>query len=164
MRVHRLSIPGLLLAFAWCGFVSWWFFRLPSPPPPNVSRRGAEPDAVKRDLCQLAHAETAFFRATSHYAPEIELRSNGNASLPTAPHWPYHYTIYVPVPNRFVIIATACGNLENRPPAVVVYPDAQLQVCSLTSEPPQIAWRLDSPPPNWGENVAYNCESCPSNW
>lgn len=164
MRVHHLSTLALLLAFACCGFVFWWFFGLPSPPPPNVSRRGADPNAVKRDLCQLAHVETDFFQATSHYTPEIELRSNRKAWLPTAGRWPYHYTISVPVPNRFVIIATAYGNLENRPPAVVSYPYAQLQVCSLTLGPLQVGWRLDSPPQHWGDNVTYDCESCTSNW
>jgi len=164
MRVYQSSILAVLLAFAGCGLVFWWFFGLPGPPPPNVSRRGAEPDAVKHDLCRLAQAETDYFLAASHYASEIELRSRESASLPTTGRWPYLYKVYAPVPNRFVIVATLYGNRENRPPAVVVYPDAQLQVCSLTFLPLQAARTLDSRPQNWGDNVTYDCDSCPSDW
>jgi hypothetical protein len=84
-------------------------------------------------------------------------------SVATAGHWPYEYKIDVPVTNRFVILAIAYERLQDRPPAVVAYPAAPSQVCSLKSELPQPVWRLDSPPQHWGDNVTYDCENCPSN-
>ena len=164
MRVRYLSLVTLLLAFAACGFAFWWVLGRLTPALPNVARPAAEPDAVRRDLCQLARAESAFFRGTSHYASEVELRSTADASLPATGRWPYEYAIYVPVPDQFVILAIAQKRLEKQPPALVIYPAPQPQVCSLTSELPQFVWKSDSTPQNWGDNVTYDCENCPSEW
>ena len=113
-------------------------------------------DAVKSDLCRLAAAESRFYRARGHYASEYELRSNGDPKLPAGTRWPYHYGIYVPVPDRFVIVALAYGP-PARPPALVI--DATLQVCTLSSNVPRVR-TLDSPPPHWGD-ISYDCDKCP---
>jgi hypothetical protein len=159
VRPLRFGIIVLVLAFAYCGFVLWRLLRIPTPPISHPAPRAADLDAVKGDLCRLARAERAFFGATGHYAPENELRSNGDLTLPHGTRWPYHYGIYVPVPNRFVIVATTYGPLEKRPPALLI--DADLQICTATSIMPHFIGRLDSPPQHWGDTApSYDCEKC----
>jgi len=113
--------------------------------------------SVKSDLCRLARAERSYFAVTDHYAPEHELRSDGDPSLPSSRQWPYHYEIYVPFPERFVVVATSRGALGQYPPALVV--DGNLQVCTVMSRFPRQGRTLDSVPEERG-NIEYECEPC----
>jgi hypothetical protein len=155
-----LGIAALVLAVAYCGFIAWRLLRVPIQPVVYPTPHAAELNTVKRDLCRLARAESSFKQATGHYAPETELRSNGDATLPAGTRWPYHYGIYVPVADRFVIVALAYGPLEKRPPAVVA--DDLLRVCTVSSRPPRISRTLDSLPERWGDPnlIEYHCEPC----
>jgi hypothetical protein len=174
VRQHRFGIVALVTALlsvtAWLGFIFW---RLePGQRPraastrrhyadlPSAAQKPADLASVRADLCRVARAELSFRRSVGHYASAPELRSNGDPSLPQNGRWPYHYMVYVPAPERFVIVASSHGPLEKRAPAILV--DDTLHVCALRPTIPDFGWRLDHPPETWGSRPRdYDCESCP---
>jgi len=116
---------------------------------------------VRADLCRMARAQRAFFRAVGRYASSGELRSNGDFTSAGNDRWPYGYTVHTPVPDRFVVVASTVGTaLNGHAPAITV--DDTLHVCTLKPTLPDFRWRLDHPPEAWGEpKEAYDCEECP---
>jgi hypothetical protein len=116
--------------------------------------------SVRADLCRVARAELSFRSAVGHYGSTPELRSNGDLSLPQNGRWPYHYMVYVPAPDSFVVIASSHEILEKRAPAILV--DDTLHICALRPTLPDFARRLDHPPETWGSGPPdYDCEPCP---
>jgi hypothetical protein len=105
---------------------------------------------IKADLCRLARAEKAFLASTGHYASEGELHEDVNTDLPQDDRMPYHYRIVLPVPESFVIVASALETSEGRLPAFVV--DERLQLCAVTAGGPLQQPRSKRP--------RYDCQIC----
>ncbi len=138
--------------------------RVAPTPPAWTHPAAASPDTVQVDLCRLARAERGFYAATGHYAPENELRSSGDLTLPPDARWPYQYRITVPAADRFLVIASRVAPLNTAPPAILV--DQDLQVCRLLSHPPRTpVSKLDDlgrleHPERWGEQVRCEYGQC----
>ncbi len=160
MRPPRFGAVALVLVFVYCAAIALRaFYRTPAPPLMKPARVVTNNDVAtaKRDLCRIARAEHAFYSATGHYADDFELRANGDSTLPPRESVPYLYSIRVPVPERFVIVATAYGPLQQHPPALVV--DDRLQLCVVRSDLPNLSRQLDNPPQRWG-HTSYDCRQC----
>lgn len=99
--------------------------------------------------------ERRYFQTTGTYAIEAELRLNGNYTLPLTGRWPYHYSIKVPSPETFTIVAVHYGPLNHAPVAVVADPSGQ--VCTVT---PRTNRAQD--PASISDDTApvYDCEIC----
>jgi hypothetical protein len=156
MRPSRFGIAVVVLVFA---FLTLLVLRLQPPSPPVLRPAGPVADIKqsKAELCRLARSEREFFAATGHYADNSELQENGDTTLLSRRRRPYFYSIHVPVPDRFVIVATPYGPLQQRPPALVV--DDRLEICAIRSDLPNAAWQLDNPPQRWGHS-SYDCAKC----
>lgn len=174
MRRLRFGIFALVIAIlsviAWAGLIFWRLdgqrARSAARPrqhtdlPPVTPRPAADLASVRADLCRVARAELSFRHSVGHYATALELRSNGDPSLPQNGRWPYQYAVYVPVPDRFVVVASSHGPLEKRAPAILV--DDSLHVCALRPTAPDFGWRVDHPPETWESKPPdYYCEACP---
>jgi hypothetical protein len=157
VRPQRFALVVVALAIAFAVFLLWRLLREPAALPTQPIPYADNVHSVKSDLCRLARAERSYFAVTARYPPEHELRSNADPSLPSLRQWPYHYEIYVPVPERFVVVATLRGLSGQHPPAFVV--DGNLQVCTVMSKFPQHRSTLDSVPEERGM-VEYECEPC----
>src|SRR6185369_643032 len=101
MRRIRFGIASLGLAIgfvtAYGAFIAWRFERRmpativrPVPPATDV-------ETVRVDLCRMARAQRAFFRAVGRYASSGELRSHGDFTSVINDRWPYGYTVHTPV-------------------------------------------------------------------
>ena len=159
MRRLRFGVVALLCAFAYCGAIAVrTSFRVP-PVPTSRAYPVTTLDVLtaKSNLCRLARAEHAFYAATGHYADDPELHANGDITPPPRESAPYLYSIRVPVPERFVIVAHAYAPLQQHPPALIV--DDRLQLCTVRSDLPNGAWQLDNPPQRWG-HTEYDCARC----
>ena len=106
MRPSGFGIAVVLLVFAYLALIAWW----PGSPAPPVLRPAAPAADIiesKKELCRLARAEREFYSATGHYAGNSALPANGDVTSPPRVRIPYLYSIHVPIPDRFVIVATA---------------------------------------------------------
>ena len=122
----RLGIAMLAAVIAYCLFVGWKFARTPALPP-RPQPQLADLGTIKADLFAFARAERAYYAAAGRYAPLSELRSEGLLSLPPDIRWPYFYTIHMPAPNRFVIMAVAEGPFGARPIAITIDDDFNMR-------------------------------------
>ena len=159
MRPLRFGIVTLVVVFAYCAAIALRaFYRLPVPPQITPARpvTAADIATARSNLCRLARSERAFYSAIGHFADDTELRAN-DSSLPPSEAPPYLYSVHVPVPERFVIVATAYGPLQQHPPALVV--NDRLQICTVRSDLPNRTWQLDNPPQRWG-HTSYDCVPC----
>jgi hypothetical protein len=163
MRRVRFGIVALVIAAAFLAAdVALVVWRYHASLPPAISRplSAAEDQATVRvDLCRIARAQNAFFRAVGRYATGPELRSDADLNLPGNDRRPYSYTVHTPVPDRFVVVASTVDTKLNAHAAAMTVDDT-MQICILNTAPPDVGWRLDHPPETWGQGPTYDCEKC----